>query len=313
MKSKSEKSLISVVIPVYGKNLHIEELYNRLTSSLSKITNNYEIILVNDKSPDNAWIKIKKLTNNDSKVHGINLSRNFGQHAAITAGVRNSSGEWVVVMDCDLQDKPEEIIKLYNEAIKKSYDIVLGRREKRKDSFLKRMLSKAFYSVLRYMSEIEHDSTISSFGIYSRKVIDAFNCYSEQYRSFGMLIHFVGFEKSSIPVEHAKDKGTTSYTFKKRMDLAIDTIVANSNKPLKLSIRFGFSIFIASLLYSIYLIFNYFSVGLEVEGWTSLMVSIYLISGLIFMNLGFLGLYIGKTFDETKKRPLYLIKDKTFE
>ena len=304
---------ISVVTPVYGYHLTIDLLYTRLRDSLLKITNNFEIIMVNDASPDNAWNLITKLSRKDLRVRGINLSRNFGQHHAITAGFNYVRGDWIVVMDCDLQDQPEEIITLYKKA-QEGYDIVFGRRVKRKDFFMKKFSSKLFHQILRYLSGINHDAAIANFGIYSKKVINAVNQYQEQYRAFGILIHHIGFRKISIPIKHAKrEKGKSSYTFRKRTNLAIDTIVANSNKPLLLSIRFGFLIFVFTLLYTFWLFVKYFILGVGVAGWTSLMVSIYLIGGLLFMNMGFLGLYIGKVFDETKKRPLYLIQDTTFD
>ena len=308
-----KKIHISVVTPVYGNHLDLQTLYTRLRTSLSKITNDFEIIMVNDASPDNSWEVISELAKNDSKVRGIDLSRNFGQHHAITAGLDHVRGDWIVLMDCDLQDQPEEIIRLYHKA-QEGYDIVLGRRVERKDFFLKRIFSLLFHKILKYLSGINHDSSISNFGIFSKKTIDAISQYREQFRPFGIFIHHIGFRKTDIPVAHGKrETGKSSYTLNKRINLAVDTIVANSDKPLRLSIRFGFFIFVSSIGYALYLIFRYFHHGIGVQGWTSIMVSIYLIGGLLFMNMGFIGLYIGKIFDETKKRPLYFIQNITFD
>jgi len=311
--TREDKVHISVVTPVYGHQLNLNELFTRLRDTLIRITEDFEIIMVNDASPDNAWEVIKNLATKDPRVKGIDLSRNFGQHHAITAGLDCACGEWIVVMDCDLQDKPEEIEKLYQTA-QGGYDIVLGQRTKRKDSFLKKIFSRLFYGVLRYLSDIDHDPSIANFGIYSRKVIDSVILYKEQFRSFGIFVHLVGFRKTCIPVEHAaRTVGKSSYPFRKKWDLAIDSIVANSNKSLRLSIKFGFMVFALSITYAGWIVVRFISHGIGVTGWTSIMVSIYLISGLLFMNIGFLGLYLGKVFEETKKRPLYIIRGTTFD
>lgn len=304
---------ISVVTPVYGCCKSLDSLYERLSKTLSTITNNFEIIMVNDSSPDNAWEAIKKLAKKDNRVKGINLSRNFGQHKAITAGLDYAKGDWIVVMDCDLQDQPEEIIKLYNKALE-GYDIVFGRRAERKDSFLKKLSSTLFYKVYDYFTESKIDNSIANFSIISKKVLNNLNKLKEQNRSYPLFVNWVGFKRTEINIEHSqREEGKSSYTFTKLMNLAIDSIVSQSNKPLKLSIKFGFIVAFLSLFYGIVLILRYFIFSIPVEGWTSVMVSIYFIGGLLFANMGILGLYIGKIFDETKNRPIYLIQETTFK
>jgi len=303
---------ISIVIPVYGCCESLNKLYDRLTTTLSKITDDFEIIMVNDDSPDDPWEKIVKLSTDDKRVKGIDLSRNFGQHYAITAGLDYAQGDWIIVMDCDLQDQPEEIIKLYEKA-QEGYDVVFGRRINRQDSFFKRLSSTLFYKVFDYLTDSNIDNSISSFSIISSKVLGAMKMYREQNRSYGLFVNLLGFKRVDVDIEHAKrEHKKSSYTLKKLINLAIDSIVSQSNKPLKLSIKFGFFISFLSLLYAIWLISMYVMFGVNVEGWTSVMVSIYFIGGLLFMNLGFIGLYIGKIFDETKARPLYIIQEKTF-
>lgn len=298
---------ISIVTPVYGCCKSLNSLYERLNKTLSTITNDFEIIMVNDASPDNAWEVIEELAKKDSRVKGINLSRNFGQHRAITAGLDYASGDWVVVMDCDLQDQPEEITKLYNKA-QEGYDIVFGKRVKRKDSFFKKLGSKIFYSLYNYLTDSNFDNTIANFSIISKKALNAMKMYKEQNRSYALFVNLLGFKRINIPINHAtREDGKSSYTFKKLVNLAIDSIVSQSNKPLKLSIKFGFLMSFLSLVYAAWLTSRYIIFGVSVEGWTSVMVSIYFIGGLMFMNLGFIGLYIGKIFDETKARPLYII------
>jgi len=300
---------ISVVSPVYGCCGSLRELYERLSKSLSSISEDFEIVFVNDASPDNSWDVIKELVQQDSRVKGINLSRNFGQHKAIAAGIHHAQGDWVVVMDCDLQDQPEEIIKLYNKA-QEGYDAVFGQRVGRQDSRKKRWASRAFIAVYDYLSDSKTDPTIGNFSIISRKVVEGLKQFKEQHHAYTFFVIWLGFKRTYVEIEHAKrEVGTSSYNFKRLIQLAMDNIVSQSNKLLRMSIKFGFGLASFSALYAIYLVIKYFVTDEIVPGWTSVMVSIYFIGGLLFANLGLIGLYIGKIFDETKGRPLYVIDE----
>lgn len=304
---------ISIITPVYGCCKSINSLYERLNKSLSTITENFEIIMINDSSPDNAWEAIKELAKKDDRVKGINLSRNFGQHKAITAGLDYAKGDWIVVMDCDLQDQPEEIMKLYNKALE-GYDIVFGKKTERKDSFLKKLGSKIFFKVYDYFTDSKVDSTVGNFSIISKKVLNTLKVMKEQTKAYPLFVNWVGFKKTEVLINHAqREEGKSSYNMRRLINLAIDNIVSQSNKPLKLSIKFGFILSFFSLLYGSWLILRYFMFSIPVEGWTSVMVSIYFIGGLLFANMGILGLYIGKIFDETKNRPVYIVQETTFE
>lgn len=301
---------ISVITPVYGCCESLELLYTRLNIVLSQLTDKFEIIMVNDASPDKSWQKIQELSVRDESVKGINLSRNFGQHNAITAGLDHASADWIVVMDCDLQDRPEEIVKLYQKA-QEGYDIVWGRRLERQDSWLKCTGSKLYHRAFDYFTERRTDSTIANFSIISNQVLQALKRFTEQGRSFPIFVEWVGFESTSIDIEHAaREYGQSAYTLRKLIRFATDSIVAQSNKPLRLSIQIGFILSFASVLFGLWLIARFFLQGTPVEGWTSVMVSIYFLAGLLLANLGFIGLYIGKIFDETKGRPLYIIKER---
>jgi len=304
---------LSVVIPVYISQETLRELSNRLNTALSLVSANYEIILVNDASPDASWQIIQELAREDKRVRGINLSRNFGQHYAITAGLDYVRGDWVVVMDCDLQDIPEEIPKLYHKA-QEGYDIVVGRRANRQDGFFKKMGSKLFYKVFAYLTGTKVNHSIYNFGIYARKVIQSITSLKEQNRSFGLFALWVGFRRIEVDIEHARrPNGKSSYTSKRLVRLAMDSIVAHSNKLLRLSIKFGIFLSFSSLFYSLWLTLKYFIWASPVPGWTSLMVSIYFTTGLIIGSVGIVGLYLGKIFDEVKGRPLYIIDSMTFE
>ena len=307
------KTHISIVVPVYGCSTCLLVLYQRLQKSLSLITEDFEIIMVNDASPDDSWQVIKQLAKRDNRVKGINLSRNFGQHYAITAGLDFAGGEWVVVMDCDLQDQPEMIERLYNKA-QEGFEIVVGIRSHRKDKFLKKLASKLFYKFFHFFTDTKIDKSIGNFGIYSSKVIKSVNRFREQNRSFGLFVIWLGFSRAEIEIEHAaREHGKSAYTLRKMIDLAFDCILSYSNKPLKITIKLGFILSFFSAVYSLWLIISYYLWSTPVPGWTSVMVSLFFLSGLIISSIGVMGIYIGKVFDETKNRPLYIVDSLTFK
>ncbi|MCL2763700.1 MAG: glycosyltransferase [Treponema sp.] len=304
-----EKTHISVVSPVYKAENIIKELVRRLKENLDKITDSYEIILVNDSSPDNSWEAIEKECNNDDKIVGVNLSRNFGQQYAITAGINISKGDWVVIMDCDLQDKPEEIINLYKKALE-GYDSVFAKRINRNDSLFKKLFSKIFYSVFSYLTDTKQDSSVANFGIFNRKVIEAVLSMKDYIRYLSAMIQWVGFKIYYLPVEHSERyEGKTSYNIKGLFKLAFDTIIAFSYKPLRLIILFGFFIVLSSFIIGIYYFINYFLGNIPVMGFTTIILFLCFLSGIIISVLGIIGLYVGKIFESVKNRPTYIIKD----
>lgn len=304
---------ISVVIPVYKAEGCINELYKRLVTTLELITYDFEIILVEDCGGDKSWEIINALALKDCRVKGIQFSRNFGQHYAITAGLDYALGDWVVVMDCDLQDQPEEIIKLYHKA-QEGYDIVVGRRACRKDTFFKKIGSRLFYKVFTYFTGSKIDNRIGNFGIYAKKVIKSIQLLREQNRSFGLFALWVGFRRIEVDIEHAKRlSGKSSYNLGRLIHLAMDSIIAHSNKLLRISIKLGLILSFLSFLYALVLVVKYIVWTTPIAGWPSLMVSIYFTGGLIIGSIGVVGLYIGKIFDELKGRPLYIIDSTTFD
>jgi len=307
----SGQPYISVVTPVYGCSESLPELYERLCDTLSQINESFEIIMVDDASPDGAWSTILALARKDPRVRGIRLSRNFGQHRAITAGLDVARGAWVVVMDCDLQDQPEEILKLYKKA-REGYDVVWGQRLNRQDSMPKRLSSRLFHIVYNYMTQQDKDSSTANFSIISQRVAREARRFREQTRNFPFFVRWLGYRSTSVEILHAsRPRGKSAYTLRKLLEMAIDTIVSQSNKPLRFSIKFGFLLSVLSILYGLYLIIRYLTWGVPVAGWTSVMVSIFFIGGLLFANMGILGLYIGKIFDEVKGRPLYVVEETT--
>ena len=248
---------ISIVSPVYRAENTVDDLVIQIKQVLKTITEDFEIVLVEDGGPDNSWAKILENCAKDTRVKGIKLSRNFGQHYAISAGLEFSKGDWVIVMDCDLQDRPDQITKLYNKAIE-GYDIVLARRSERQDGFIKRMSSYFFYRVLGYLSGLPQDNKIANYGIYQRKVIDAIKSMSEAIKYFPTMVKWVGFKRTEVDVEHAERlDGVSTYNFKRLRNLALDIILAYSDKPLKLIIKFGFSISLMALLFALYTLCSY--------------------------------------------------------
>jgi len=303
---------LSVVTPVYRAEGCLEELYRRLEAALSTITQDFEIVMVEDCGGDRSWEIIQALARRDARVKGIQFSRNFGQHYGITAGLDYCDGEWVVVMDCDLQDRPEEIPRLYAKA-QEGYDVVLARRGRRAHGVGKRLMSWLFYRLFSWLADTEYDGDAGNFRIISRQVV--LNCrrMREQLRFFGGLINWMGFPTASVEVEHAsRHTGGSTYTFAKLWTLASDTIIAYSDKPLRLSVRFGFILSFLAFAYGVTILIRALLYGSPVEGWPSLIVSIYFIGGIIISILGIMGIYLGKTFEEAKKRPLYIVSKTTF-
>ena len=304
---------LSVVVPVYKAENCLDELYRRLSAALGGIDENFEILLVEDCGGDNSWQKIEELAARDPRVRGLQFSRNFGQHYGITAGIDHCNGDWVVVMDCDLQDRPEEIPRLYAKA-QEGYDVVLARRGERQDPPLKRLTSWLFYKVFSYLADIEYDGQTGNFRIMSRKVVENLRTMREQLRFFGGLVQWLGFPTASIQVEHAERlEGESTYTYAKLWKLASETIIAYSDKPLRMAVRFGFLMAFLSFCYGLYILVRAALYGVPIMGWSSLIVSLYFIGGIIISILGIIGIYLGKTFDESKKRPLYVVRRATFD
>lgn len=298
---------ISVVVPVYGCKAALYELYERLSKVLKSIVNKYEIILVNDDCPQNSWEVIEKICKADPSVKGIELSRNFGQIQAITAGLDYCSGDWVVVMDCDLQDKPEEIVNLYTKA-QEGYDVVFARRKNRKDNILKIIVSNIFYKIYSFASDGNYDPAICNFSISRHIVIENYCKMRELHRAFVIYVKWLGFRQTAIDVEHNERKeGKSSYNFKKRMKMAGEILTSQSDKLLKFTVEMGFFITFCSLLIILFLIIQYFTRHIA-AGWTSIISVICLMSGILMMCIGIVGIYIGNIFMQTKQRPLYVVR-----
>lgn len=302
--------LLSIVSPEYKGEKMIDELVSRIENSVETFTDDYEIILVNDCSPDNTWDKIVEVCTNDKHVKGVNLSRNFGQQYAITAGLSVVSGDWIVVMDCDLQDRPEEIPRLWKKA-QEGWDVVLAQRMGRKDTWLKKQSGLWFHKVMGFLTDVEQDRTVANFGIYCRQVIDTVLSLGDAVRSFGTEVQWAGFKRTKMPVEHAaRAEGKSSYNLYKLFKVAFENIIFFSNKPLRLMADTGFTISLVSFVIALIWLCRYLLGDIEVSGFTSIIISMWLLGGIIIMLLGIVGVYLGKAYDQVKGRPTFIIRDK---
>ena len=301
---------VSIVSPVYRGEKMVNELVRRNVAALNAITDDYEIILVNDASPDESWKAIEQECKKNPKVKGLNLSRNFGQHYAITAGLSYAQGEWIVVMDCDLQDRPEEIPNLYAKA-KEGYDSVLAQRVQRSHGWFKKLGSKCFYKVFSYLTETKQDASVANFGIYNRKVIDAVLSMGDAMRYFPTQIQWVGFKRAYLPIQHdERAEGKSTYNLSRLFRLAFDTIISFSDKPRRLMVKMGLFVTLASFIVGIVFLVRYCLGEIEVLGFTSLIISLWLLGGIIISLIGVVGIYLGKLFEKAKERPTFIVNEK---
>lgn len=300
---------ISVVSPVYQAEEIVPHLVREIAYAMEKLVDSFEIILVDDRSRDGSWGAIKKECQKSSRVKGIRLSRNFGQHCAITAGLKHAKGEWIVVMDCDLQDRPDQIKALYSKALQ-GFDVVLARRQLRKDSKIKKLYSRLFYSVFSYLTGTRQDASIANFGIYRGKVINAILSMNDNIRYFPAMVQWVGFNTATADVEHsARLQGQTTYNIRRMLRLAVNNIISFSDKPLRLVAQGGLVLSFAALLIGIMFFIGYLLGAVNVAGYTSLIISIWLTAGINIFVLGLVGIYVGKAFEKIKDRPIYIIDE----
>ncbi len=298
----------SIVIPVYGCKGALVELCDRLKKSLEKITSSYEIILVNDACPQNSWETIEKICKTNKNIIGVELSRNYGQMKAILAGLDISTGKNVVVMDCDLQDRPEEIPNLYKK-LNEGYDVVIAKRASRKDKKRKILAAKLFYKLYSMAIGHKYDPELCNFSIMRRNVVDAYCKMREEHRAFIMYVQWLGFRQAFLPVEHAERKeGKSSYSMRRRIKLAIEILLSQSDAFLKFIAATGLILSLISFLAIITLIIIHIFFYPQLSGWLSLICAVCLMGALNIFVIGIVGLYVGKIFTQVKERPLYIVR-----
>lgn len=300
---------LSFVSPVYGSPLSLPELRQRIHMVCEKNNWQYEIILVDDRCPRGSWEVVKKLAETHPEVRGVRLSRNFGQHSAIQAGLAHTRGEWIVVLDCDLQDVPEETPKLIAKALE-GYKVVRARRTQRQDRLDRKLLSKAFYGVLSYLTSTKQNPEIANFGVYHRSVIDTITSWHEQVKFFPAIVQWVGYSATEVEVDHSERfAGSSSYSFRKLLRLGVDVIISFSDRPLRLIVALGMIISLISLAVSIFVVFGGMVGKFAVAGWATTMLSVWFLGGIIISVLGLSALYIGRILAEVKDRPTYIIDE----
>jgi dolichol-phosphate mannosyltransferase len=302
---------LSIISPCYGAPTLLRELARQIDEVAKSITPDYEIILVEDGSPDNSREIIRSICEENKKVKAVFLSRNFGQQPAINAGLDASSGEWVAILDCDLQNPPSHIRSLYEKA-QEGYDIVFASRQERPDSYFMTQGSKMFNKLIGYLTNTKQDESIAEFAIYNRKVVDAMRQMGDYVRYYPLMDKWVGFRMTKVQVPHDErtDGKTSSYSMLKRIDLAITTTIAFSTKVLRLIVYAGSLLSILAICFALYLAIEFMITGIDVSGWLTLFVSMWFIAGVIITVLGIVATYIGYIFDEVKRRPTYIIGEK---
>ncbi len=302
---------ISVVIPVYGCATCLDKLHGRLTAVLEGIGRPYEIVLVDDCANDGSWPRIEEIAARDPRVRGLLLSRNYGQQLAITAGLREARGARIVVMDCDLQEPPEEIPRLYEKALQ-GFDIVYARRKAKKHSLVRAALSRGYNRVLRLLSNLEIDPSYGALSMISRQVRDAFLSFHERDRHYLHVLKWLGFNTAEISYEHQeRHDGRSSYTLIKLIALAFDGLLFQTTNLLRWIVYTGFFVAFVGVVFASVLVYRRVSIG-SVPGWTSLMVLLLCLSGMLMTSIGVCGLYLGKIFEQVKERPLFVIRKSTF-
>lgn len=297
-----------MVVPVYGCAPCLPVLVDRVLTVCEAMETTVEIVLVDDRSPDGSWAVITGLVEGRAEVRGVRLSRNFGQHAAITAGLTTAQGRWVVVMDCDLQDPPELIPELYHQALQ-GYDVVLGRRRERGQSRFRRIAARIYFQALAVVSEGRADGAYSGFSILSRRAVDAFLRFGERDRYFVFLVRWIGLEQTEIVYDRdARAAGGSSYTVRALLRHAATGFFFQTTALLRLIVWFGLGTAGVGVLLALYFLFRYLT-GTVAPGFTSVILVLLVLGGAILTSVGVVGLYIGRIFEQSKARPLFVVQE----
>ena len=301
---------ISVVIPIFNEEANIHLLYERLVNAVTAVTNDYELIFVNDGSKDKSLPIIKELSAKFSQVKFIDFSKNFGHQIAVFAGLEHAQGNTIVIIDADLQDPPELIKDLYTK-LQQGYDVVFAQREQRVgESWHKLLTAKLYYRVLNRLSEVEIPLDTGDFRIITKKVKDIIVSMPEHNKFLRGQIAWTGFNQTSILYKREeRHAGNTNYPYSKMLKFAFDGITSFSNIPLRLATYLGFMVSFVAFLVIVYTLYQKYFKHDVVQGWSSLMVSILFIGGVQLICLGIIGEYLGRIMDNVKKRPLYIVKD----
>ena len=305
------RPLISIVSPVYGCRDTLVELAKRVNTSFEGSTLEWELVLVDDRGPDQPWPVIEDLAAQNPRIRGVCLARNHGQHLAIWAGLEAARGDFVAVIDCDLQDDPAVIPELYRQAVQSKAEAVIVDRGAWSDSRLRRIASKSFYGLVKWLAGVQINN-IGNFGLYSRRMVDTLLLFTEQEIFLPIMVSLTGYEITRFQVDRSKRlEGESSYNLLRLLRLAIAIVIRFSDRPLKLSVLVGAAISGIATLISVILFGLWLAGTFTVQGWTSTILSIWFLSGLILATLGIHGFYLGRVFKEVQGRPRILIQQTT--
>jgi polyisoprenyl-phosphate glycosyltransferase len=297
---------LSVVVPVYRCETCLRPLYERLRKSVGEVTDSWELIFIDDRSPDSAWSTLVELAGRDPRVRAVRLSRNFGQHAAITAGLAKSTGRWTAVLDCDLQDPPEQIPRFYAKA-QEGFDVVMSRRSRRRQSGLRRIGGYLYTRLRNALLSIDVDTNLSTLSVLSRDVVDAFLKVGDRDRHFVLILHWLGFERITLEIPHAeRESGESSYTLRGLLRMGLDGMFFQTTKLLRWIVYAGLGVAMMSFLLAVAIVLFYI-VANPLPGWTSLVLLILGLAGILLISMGVTSLYIGRIFEQVKDRPLYVV------
>jgi len=305
--------LISIVVPVYNEERLIDRLYERIISALLLFTENFEVIVVNDGSRDKTEENLLQCHKKDSRFKVLSLSRNFGHQAAVWAGLEYSTGDFIGIMDGDLQDPPEMFEKFFQK-INEGFDVVYAVRKKRKENFIKKVGYKLFYKILSFSSKIHIPLDSGDFSLISRQVLDQIIQLRERNPFIRGIRSWVGFKQYGFAYDRdARDSGKVKYTLKKLIRLALDGFFGFSDYPIRFLGRLGLLIILGSLGYSTYILIKFFFMGSVPQGFTTIILAILFFGGIQLFSIRIIGEYVLRIFDESRKRPIYIVKSFTGE
>ena len=305
---------LSVIIPSYNEERNVGIMYERLTKTLSEITDSYEMIFVNDCSKDQTLLRIKELAERDSHVKYLSFSRNFGHQIGVSAGLDFCTGEAVVIIDGDLQDPPELITQMY-ERYKESYKVVYAKRKTREgETWFKKATAKIFYRLLASMTSIDIPVDVGDFRLIDRVIVEHLRNMPEKSKYIRGQIAWIGYKQTFVEYHRdARLYGTTNYPLKKMLRFALDGITAFSDKPLKIASGLGIFSAIVSLLALVYALVSHFCFHATITGWTSLILSVLFIGGVQLITIGIIGEYIARINNDVRNRPLYILDEKNLD
>lgn len=307
----TDAPMISVVSPVYGCRNCLEALCDAVRAAFDGTGLTWELVLVDDRGPDDPWPLISELARLDPRIRGVRLSRNHGQHLAIWAGLAEAKGDWVAVMDCDLQDDPAILPKLREIALAEKVEAVVVDRGSWSDSAFRRFASRAFLRVLGLLSGMQQDN-VGNFGLYSRRMVDTLLLFREQEVFLPMMVALTGLKRSIHSLDRSdRAAGRSSYNFVRLLRLATAIVIRFSDRPLKLSVLVGLAFSLLSAAISVLLVLAWLGGVFTVPGWTSTVLSVWFLSGLIMATLGIHGFYLGRIFSEVKMRPRIVVETTT--